>query len=97
MAATALVRVTGAVLKVDRIAGTSHKSGSPVPYDFTQAKIVVADDDVTELTLPDAHRLSGGHPVKGELVDYLCSVKLNSSGRGLSVNALRDFPVDDAA
>lgn len=96
MAVSALTRITGTVLRVDRMQGVSRNSGDP--YDFTQAKVLVADTDVTEVTLPrDLSHLRNGVPVKGEEIDWLVDFRVNSSGRGLSGNVLQEFPVSAAS
>lgn len=93
MATSALARLTGFVLKSDRRQGTSTKTGSPVPYDFTQIKVVVADSDVTEVTLPrNESTLAGGFPAKGDAVDYLVEFRLNANGRGLQGSVISDYP-----
>lgn len=95
MANAALTRVTGTVLKIDRLQGIGKASGEP--YDFTQVKILVASSDVTEVTLPrNQQDLSSGAPIKGELVDYLVEFRINGSGKGLSGNVLSDFPEESS-
>lgn len=96
MATSALVRITGTILRTERIQGISRNSGEP--YDFTQGKVLTADMDVTEFTLPrDMSVLRSGTPGKGEEVDYLAEARINSSGKGLNINIVSDFPVDSLA
>ena len=91
MANSALARVTGFVLKTDRIQGISKSSGEP--YDFTQVKIVVADQDVTEVTLPrDLSKV--GVISKGDMVDFLVEFRINATGKALSGNVQENYPVD---
>ncbi len=97
----ALGRLTGVVLGTERIKGVSTKSGEPVPYDFTNAKVLVADSDVTVVTLPRQDdygsypTLAGGAPIKGELVDYL--VNFTPNGREVRGGVVSDFPLTESA
>lgn len=94
MASTALMRLSGTVTRLKRIQGISRNSGEP--YDFVQVKVLVASEDTTEFTLPrDLSDLQNGAPVKGEKIDYLAEVNINSSGKGLNINVLGDYPADD--
>lgn len=95
MAANALARVTGFVLKVDRLQGISKTTNEP--YDFTQVKIVVADSDVTEVTLPKDLRKVGGEVAKGQFVDYLVDFRVNATGKSISGNVQGYFPAEEAA
>lgn len=95
MASNALARVSGFVLKVDRIQGVSKNSGEP--YDFTQVKIVVADSDVTEVTLPRDLSKIGGYPSKGEFVDFLVDFRINATGKSISGNVQENYPADATA
>lgn len=92
MATAALARVTGFVLKTDRLQGLSKASGEP--YDFTQVKIVVADSDVTEVTLPRDLSRVGGAVSKGDLVDFLVEFRVRNNGLSGNVQGL--FPADDS-
>ena len=93
----ALGRLTGVVLGKERIKGVSNKTGEPVPYDFTNVKVLVANQDVTTVTLPRTDdgtypTLAGGDPYPGEVLDVL--VQFSPSGREVRGSIISDFPAD---
>lgn len=89
MASTVTIRVTGTVLKAERMAGTAKATGNA--YDFTRVRVLVADEGICELTLAKNQIC----PSRGDLIDYLAEVGVDRQGSP-SVRASGDFPSDDS-
>lgn len=82
----AVARVQGLVLDVQRRAGVS---AAGKPYDFTTARVLVADRDVTEVTFRGD---MGTGLARAAEVDVL--VELDTYGGRLQVTALDVWPSD---
>jgi hypothetical protein len=102
MASSALVRVSGSVLSVPPAREGIIKNGPRAgePWRIEMVNVLVADQNVTAVQLPRTNEygempLSGGRPVKGELVDFLCEVSVY--GQDTSVRVLEDWPEDDTS
>lgn len=64
----ALARISGIVLRTNRRQGTAAKSGNA--YDFTEANILVAEQDVTTVTYTTSND-RGISLHRGDVVDLL--------------------------
>lgn len=102
MASTALVRVSGSVLSVPAPREGIIKNGARAGelWRIETVNVLVADQNVTAVQLPRRNDfgelpLSGGNPIKGEIVDFLCEVSVY--GQDASVRVLEDWPEDLAA
>lgn len=84
------VRVCGTVLNVVERSGTS-KAGNP--WSMTEAKIFVAERDVTTVLLGDLFQGRYGVPVRGDDIDLMVSVR--ASGGFLNLDAVEPWPEVD--
>lgn len=80
-----LLRLTGAIVSVETISGTSVKTGNA--YSFRVCRVMVPERDFVEVTVND--RL--GPLSSGDLVDWIVKVSATTSGR-LRIEATEDVP-----
>lgn len=81
-------RVTGTVLKVDVRNGTSAATGQP--WSMTTARVLVADEDICDVTVTKDYLQAFGALGKGEEVDLFVTVR--ASKGYLNIDAVKPFP-----
>jgi hypothetical protein len=102
MASVALARVSGSVLSVPAPREGIIKNGPRAgeAWRIETVNVLVADQNVTVVQLPRRNDfgelpLSGGNPIKGEIVDFL--VEVSVYGSEVQTRVLEDWPADDLA
>lgn len=83
------VRVCGTVLNVVERSGVS-KAGNP--WTMTEAKVFVAERDVTTVLVGEMFQGRYGIPERGDEVDLLVNVR--ASGGFLNLDAVEPWPTD---
>ena len=81
--ADATVRVSGTVLNIDVRTGNARATGEP--YRINEARVLVEETGIAEVTVPDSMSRYG----RGEVVDLLCDVSVYN-GRA-QLRAVRDL------
>lgn len=83
-------RVTGTVLKVETRSGV--KDGRD--WSMTTARILVANEDICDVGIPDSFR--SAHPPlgSGEQVDLMVSIRVGRGGF-LNIDAVKPWPMQE--
>lgn len=86
-------RVTGTVLKVETRSGSTRNTpdGQPRAWSMTSARVLVADEDICDVGLPDQFLETHGRLGKGEEVDLFVNVRVGKGGF-LNIDAVKPWP-----
>lgn len=86
-------RVTGTVLKVETRSGSTRNTpdGQPRAWSMTSARVLVADEDICDVGIPDAFAETFGRLGKGQEVDLFVSVRVGKGGF-LNIDAVKPWP-----
>lgn len=81
-------RVTGTVLKVETRSG--NKDGKD--WAMTSARILIANEDICDVGLPDSFRRSNSPLIAGEEVDLFVTIRMGRGGF-LNIDAVKPWPM----